>query len=110
MLEEKQWFADAEEGGDGVVGKELLTETIPESSENLSLTCNNSSGDNSKPLSVMDEDGVIIICVESTLLDRGFGADGSIALRGANFIPKLADVLALPLPVILLLPLGFIRL
>ena len=37
MLEENELFADDEEDGDGVVGKELFTETIPESTEFFSL-------------------------------------------------------------------------
>ena len=37
VLEEKELLADEEEEGDGVVGKELFTDTIPESTEYLSL-------------------------------------------------------------------------
>ena len=91
--------ADDEEEGDGVVGKELLTETIPESTEFLSLDWYNSSGVNKTPLLRFVEEDDNIICMQSTLLDRGLG-EGGIAPRGTNLIPKPDDVLFLPLPIL----------
>ena len=49
VFDEKELFADDDEEGDGVVGKELLTETIPESTEFLSLPGINSSGVSNEP-------------------------------------------------------------
>ena len=107
VLEEKELLADEEEEGDGVVGKELLTDTIPESTEYLSLLWADSSGVSINPVREFNVDGDNMSCIWSTLLDLGFG-EGSIEPNGASFMPEPEDVLLLPLP-ILLFPLFNIR-
>lgn len=100
VFDENELFADDDEEGDGVVGKELLTETMPESTEFLSLPGTNSSGVSNEPLlGFIDEDDNIM-CIWPTLFDLGFG-DGGIELMGANLIPLADEVLLLPLPVLL---------
>ena len=107
VLEENELLADEEEEGDGVVGKELFTDTMPESTEYLSLPWTDSSGVSINPVREGNVDGDNIICMWSTLLDRGFG-EGGIEPNGASFMPEPLDVLFLPLP-ILLFPLFSIR-
>ena len=63
MLEEKELFADDEEDGDGVVGKELFTETIPESTEFFSLPGTKSSGVCNVPLFEFSVEGDSIMCM-----------------------------------------------
>ena len=63
MLEENELFADDDEDGDGVVGKELFTETIPESTEFLSLPGANSSGVSNVPLCEFNVEGDNIMCM-----------------------------------------------
>ena len=61
VLEENELFADDE--GDGVVGKELLTDTIPESTEFLSLPGTNSSGVINIPFDEFSVDGDSVMCI-----------------------------------------------
>ena len=100
VFDENELLADDDEEGDGVVGRELLTETIPESTEFLSLPGTNSSGVSNEPLfGFVDEDDNVM-CIWPTLFDLGFG-DGGIELMGANLIPLADEVLLLPQPVLL---------
>ena len=107
VLEENELLADEEDDGDGVVGKELFTDTIPESTEYLSLPWADSSGVSINPVREFNVDGDNISCMWSTLFDRGFG-EGGIEPNGASFMTEPADVLLLPVP-ILLFPLFNIR-
>ena len=61
VFEENELFADDE--GDGVVGKELLTDTIPESTEFLSLPGPNSSGVINIPFDEFSVDGDSVMCM-----------------------------------------------
>ena len=63
MFEEKELFADDEEDGDGVVGRELFTETIPESTEFFSLPGTESSGVCNVPLFEFSVEGDSIMCM-----------------------------------------------
>ena len=102
VLDENELLADDE--GDGVVGKELLTDTIPESTEFLSLPGTNSSGVINRPFDEFSVEGDNVMCMWLTLLDRGLG-DGDIELIGANLTPPAEEVLLRPLPDLLLPPL-----
>ena len=61
VLEENKLLAD--DDGDGVVGKELLTDTIPESTEFLSLPGPNSSGVINIPFDEFSVDGDSVMCM-----------------------------------------------
>ena len=67
FVDENEFLADDE--GDGVVGKELFTDTIPESTEYLSLPWMASSGDSKGPGLVLSAEGGDIICIESDCLE-----------------------------------------
>ena len=91
FVDENEFLADDE--GDGVVGKELFTDTIPESTEYLSLPWIASSGDSKGPGLVFSAESGDTICIESDCLEWDLWVDGTNEPEiGANFIPDPDDI------------------